>query len=93
MTTVCRIHKTIPIVRASVRMIQFSGSCKLDGVGVIRQVIGWKYGNFDKPTETYSDENGDWDFVMPGSIKDTFLVVAIGEDDEENSEIFSGLHG
>ena len=72
--------------------IIFSGTVKLDSVGVVRKIIGYKQLTPNVMVETTSDSAGDWSLTMNGGSNDLFRIIAVGIDGE-NSQIFDRLGG
>ena len=72
--------------------ITFSGTVKLDGVGVIRDIKGCKVLIPEVIYETASDSSGNWELTMPGGTNVEFRIIAVGADGE-NSQIYDHLTG
>jgi len=81
-----------PIKSGKLRTINFSGTVKLDGSGVVRTIIGYKNIKPEILFTTESDSSGDWVLPMLGGPNEKFRIIAVGIDGE-NSEIFDGLTG
>lgn len=72
--------------------ITLSGTVKLDNVGVIRDLLIYKKGNYTSPYTVTSDSSGNWSVEVTGGSNDEFMIICIGIDDE-NSEIFDHIKG
>ena len=83
---------TVEVLGAPLRIISFSGTVKLSGVGVIRDLIGYRIGSPETVYETTSDSSGNWTLEMQGGSNDFFRIICVGATGE-NSEIYDNLSG
>jgi len=77
-----------------VRPNTLSGSVKINGLGVERKLFCFKNQSFDElPLITYSDKtSGYFSFdLLGGGPNDRYDIICAGEDDSENSSIFSKI--
>jgi len=80
------------VLSAPLRMVLFSGTVKLSGAGIVRDIIGYKVTVPDLVYETTSDASGNWELEMPGGSADMFRIIAVGIEGE-NSQIYDHLTG
>ena len=72
------------------KVITFSGTVKVNGVGISRKILGYKKRFPDMPWQTVSDSSGNFTLSIPGGSNDEFRLICIGEAGE-NSQIFEHL--
>lgn len=76
------------VVGATLSTITFSGTVTLSAAGVSRDILIYKKGLYTIPWQTTSDLSGNWSISVPGGSNDFFLIICLGDDSGENSEIY-----